>query len=111
MIACVTWQVLGEEWRKTALEFQEKVHRVAITILKALFTALGRDEAIIDDVRSCAFQEHREMAFSPHLHSIDEWASLPASILLIDRNCNVSHASQAVAELPAIRPLRSLPYF
>lgn len=44
-------QVLGEDWRKTALDFQEKVHKVAVTILKALFIALGRDEHIINDVR------------------------------------------------------------
>ena len=44
-------QVLGEEWRKIALDFQEKVHKVAVTILKALFIALGRDATIIDDVR------------------------------------------------------------
>lgn len=44
------FQVLGEDWRKTALDFQEKVHKVAVTILKALFIALGRDETIINDV-------------------------------------------------------------
>ena len=43
--------MLGEEWREIALDFQEKVHKVAVTILKALFIALGRDATIIDDVR------------------------------------------------------------
>jgi len=43
--------VLGEEWRRTVLDFQEKLHCTAIKILRALFIALGRDEAIIDDVR------------------------------------------------------------
>ncbi len=43
-------QVLGKEWAQTALDIQEKVHKVAVTILKALFIALGRDETIIDDV-------------------------------------------------------------
>lgn len=56
-------QVLGKEWAQTALDFQEKVHRVAVTILKALFIALGRDEAIIDNV------SHR--VFLMLLHPID----------------------------------------
>lgn len=46
-----TVQVLGEEWRSIALDYQEKVHRVAIIILKAIFIGLGRDEKIIDEVR------------------------------------------------------------
>ena len=43
--------MLGEEWRAIALEYQEKVHRVAVIILKAIFIGLGRDEKIIDEVR------------------------------------------------------------
>ena len=43
--------MLGEEWRAIALDYQEKVHRVAIIILKAIFIGLGRDEKIIDKVR------------------------------------------------------------
>ena len=48
---CSTLQVLGEEWRAIALDYQEKVHHVAIIILKAIFIGLGRDERIIDEVR------------------------------------------------------------
>lgn len=44
-----TLQVLGEEWRRVALDYQAKVHRVAIIILKAIFIGLGRDEKIIDE--------------------------------------------------------------
>ncbi len=44
-------QILGEGWRRTALEYQEKAHRVAIIILKAIFIGLGRDENIIDEVK------------------------------------------------------------
>lgn len=43
--------MLGGEWRRIALDYQEKVHRVAIIILKAISTGLGRDEKIIDQVR------------------------------------------------------------
>ena len=45
-------QVLGDEWRRTALDYQAKVHRVAIIILKAIFIGLGRDENIIDEVQT-----------------------------------------------------------
>jgi hypothetical protein len=42
--------VLGKEWVATVLEFQKKVHRVSVIILKALFIALGRDETIVEEV-------------------------------------------------------------
>lgn len=51
-------EVLGEEWRKIALDFQEKVHKVAVTILKALFIALGRDATIIDDAFDITSEEN-----------------------------------------------------
>jgi len=44
-------QILGEGWRRIALEYQEQAHRVAIIILKAIFIGLGRDENIIDKVK------------------------------------------------------------
>ena len=49
---CSQLQVLGEEWRKIALDYQAKIHRVAIIILKAIFIGLGRDESIIDEVQT-----------------------------------------------------------
>ncbi|CAL5229196.1 g12477 [Coccomyxa viridis] len=51
-------EVLGEEWRRTALDYQAKVHRVAIIILKAIFIGLGRDEKIIDEAFDIASQEN-----------------------------------------------------
>ena len=48
-------QVLGEEWRRVALDYQAKVHRVAIIILKAIFIGLGRDEGVIDEVHTMLF--------------------------------------------------------
>ena len=45
-------QILGEEWRRVALDYQAKVHRVAIIILKAIFIGLGRDDEVIEEVRT-----------------------------------------------------------
>ena len=47
-------QILGDEWRRVALSYQAKVHRVAIIILKAIFIGLGRDEQIVDEVQTIA---------------------------------------------------------
>ena len=38
-----------------ALNYQAKVHRVAIIILKAIFIGLGRDEKIVDEVQTFPF--------------------------------------------------------
>ena len=51
----LAWQELDAEWRRTALEFQAKVHAVAVKLLKAIFLGLGRDASIIDEARSDGF--------------------------------------------------------
>ena len=45
-------QEVDEDWRRTALGFQEKVHGIAVKLLKAIFIGLGRDASIIDEACS-----------------------------------------------------------
>jgi isopenicillin N synthase-like dioxygenase len=68
-------QVLGNEWRKTVLDFEEKVHEVAVTILKAIFVGLGRDEAIIDEVRMIV-----ELACDMSLNLVTQECGLPDNL-------------------------------
>lgn len=49
-------------FRTTALEFQAKVHGVAVKILKSLFRGLGWDESRIDEVRQPAAHQCRGSA-------------------------------------------------
>ena len=46
-------QELDEAWRRMVLDYQQRLHAVAVKLLKAIFIGLGRDEAIIDEVAPC----------------------------------------------------------
>ena len=48
--ACM--QEVDEEWRRTVLAFQQKIHAVAVKLLKAIFIGLGREASIIDEVHT-----------------------------------------------------------
>ena len=58
----------GPEFRENALDFQAKVHDVAVKILKALFIGLGRDESLIDEVGvqlPCALSTGQPTGWAP----------------------------------------------
>ena len=43
-------QELDTEWRRTVLDLQEKMHAVAVKLLRAIFIGLGRNDRVIVEV-------------------------------------------------------------